>query len=132
MSIFAENDTDVEKDFIKYVDLGLGDVPVMVGPETRLSRLAIETDGHGLRGVEMFKSHDVSMAEAVTRNVSHEGTQLGALISGVVCYDTAEDKKVKFTASECRFAPSSSLFLEEERYVITSILIRLARDLGGK
>lgn len=122
----------MEKDFIKYVDLGLGDVPVMVGPETRLSRLAAETDGHGLRGVEMFKGHDISIAEAVTRNVSHEGTRFGDLISGVVCFDTAEDRKVKFTRQECRFSCGSSLFLEEKRYVISSILIRLERDLGGK
>lgn len=120
----------MEKDFIKYVDLGLGDVPVMVGPETRLSRLATETDGHRLRGVEMFKGHDISMAEAVTRNVSHEGTEIGALISGVVCLDTVEDKKVKFTAAECKFSPSSSIFMEEERYSISSILIRLAREIG--
>lgn len=102
----------------------------MVGPETRLSRLATETDGHGLRGVEMFKGHDISMAEAVTRNVSHEGTEIGALISGVVCLDTVEDKKVKFTAAECKFSPSSSIFMEEERYSISSILIRLAREIG--
>lgn len=122
----------VEKDFIKYVDIGLGDVPVMVGPETLLSRLAKETEGHGLRGVEMFKEHEITIAEAVTRNVAAGCTAFGNVISGVVCYDSAEDRKVKFTAAECRFSPASSLFLEEERYVISSILIRLARDLGGE
>lgn len=124
--------TAVEKDFIKYVDIGLRDVPVMAGSQTMLSRLARETDGYGLKGIEMFKGYEITVAEAVRSNVCADGVSFGDVISGVVCHDTTDGKKVKFTAAECRFTPSSSLFLEEERYVISSILIRLERDLGGK
>lgn len=117
-------------DFIKYVDMGFADVPVMVGAGTSLSRFAQEVTGHGLHGAESFTQVPGEMGAAVARNVSVGGRSLSDIISGVVCYDTVDRCKKKFTPGECRFAEGESVFRSVDgasRYIITSILVRLSR-----
>jgi UDP-N-acetylmuramate dehydrogenase len=56
--------------------------------------------------------------------------EVGDLISGVVCFDLKERKKVKFSREECRYGYRDSFFKQPEakgRYVVTSVLLRLTR-----
>ena len=66
-------------EFIKYVDMGFDEVPVMV-------------------------------------------------VAGVVCYDTLDRKKVRFSTAECAYAYRDSFFKHQnDRYIVTSVLLRLSR-----
>ena len=119
----------MNSDSIKYIDMGLGHVPVLVGPDTPVSKFVTEVGGYGLHGAESLAGVGATMAEAVVANAGG----ISAIVSGVVCTDNAEDKSVKFKSHECGFGPGTSIFKSsftsegEPRYTITSILLRLAR-----
>ena len=119
----------MNSDSIKYIDMGLGHVPVLVGPDTPVSKFVSEMVGYGLHGAECLAGVEGTMAEAVAANAGG----ISEIVSGVVCKDNAEDKSVKFKIHECGFGPGTSVFSTsftsegEPRYTITSILLRLSR-----
>lgn len=116
-------------DFIKYVDMGLKEVPVMVGAGVHWDRFVEETCGHGLWGAENLSLIPGEAGAAAVQNIGAYGVEVKDIISGVVCYDTVEKKKVKFSVSECAYAYRDSMFKHADgRYVITSVLFRLSRE----
>lgn len=116
-------------EFIKYVDMGLKEVPVMVGAGVHWDRFVEETCGHGLWGAENLSLIPGEAGAAAVQNIGAYGVEVKDIISGVVCYDTVEKKKVKFSVSECDYAYRDSMFKHADgRYVITSVLFRLSRE----
>ena len=117
-------------DFIKYVDVGFDEVPVMVGAGTVFDRFVAETCGHGLWGAENLSLIPGETGAAAVQNIGAYGVEAADIISGVVCFDLQERRKVKFSAAECRYGYRDSLFKQPEfrgRYVVTSVLFRLSR-----
>ncbi len=117
-------------EYIKYVDVGLEEVPVIVGSGVRFDSFVAETCRHGLWGAENLSLIPGEVGAAAVQNIGAYGVEVKDIISGVVCFDLKERKKVKFTAAECRYGYRSSIFKEPEskgRYIVTSVLFRLSR-----
>lgn len=120
-------------EYIKYVDVGFDDVPVMVGAGVGFDSFVSETCRHGLWGAENLSLIPGEAGAAAVQNIGAYGVEVKDIISGVVCFDLKEKKKVKFSAAECRYGYRMSMFKEPEnkgRYIITSVLFRLSRSKG--
>jgi len=114
--------------YIKYVDMGLDEVPVIVGSGVKWDSFVEQTCRHGLWGAENLSLIPGETGAAAVQNIGAYGAEIKDIISGVVCYDLQERKKVKFPAGECRYAYRDSLFKEAGgRYIVTSVLFRLTR-----
>ena len=117
-------------EYIKYVDVGLDEVPVMVGAGVNFDSFVAETCRHGLWGAENLSLIPGEVGAAAVQNIGAYGAEVKDIISGVVCYDLKEKKKCRFKQEECRYGYRSSMFKEEQnrgRYVVTSVLFRLSR-----
>ncbi len=122
-------------EYIKYVDVGLDEVPVIVGAGVNFDSLVAELCRHGLWGAENLSLIPGEVGAAAVQNVGAYGVEAKDIISGVVCYDLKERRKCRFRVSECRYGYRSSMFKEEEnrgRYIITSVLFRLSRKPSPK
>ncbi|MCQ2179688.1 MAG: UDP-N-acetylmuramate dehydrogenase [Bacteroidales bacterium] len=112
----------------KYIDMGLEEVPVMVGSGVVVDEFISETCGYGLWGMENLSLIPGEMGAAAVQNIGAYGVEFKDVVSGVVCYDIKERRKVKFSAAECGYAYRESMFKHAEgRYIVTSILLRLSR-----
>lgn len=114
--------------YIKYVDLGLEEVPVMVGAGVEWDEFVAHTCSHGLWGAENLSLIPGEVGAAAVQNIGAYGVEVKDIISGVVCYDLQERKKVKFSVGECGYGYRESMFKHADgRYVVTSVLLRLSR-----
>ncbi len=117
-------------EFIKYIDMGFDDVPVMVGAGVEWDHFVAETCRHGLWGAENLSLIPGEVGAAAVQNIGAYGVEIKDILSGVVAFDLQERKKVKFSREECRYGYRDSLFKQpgsKGRYVITSVLFRLSR-----
>jgi len=117
-------------EFIKYIDMGLEEVPVMVGAGVVWDHFVEEACRHGLWGAENLSLIPGEVGAAAVQNIGAYGVEVKDILSGVVAFDLQERKKVKFSREECRYGYRDSLFKQPEvkgRYVITSVLFRLTR-----
>lgn len=113
---------------VKYVDMGFDDVPVMVGSGVVVDDFIAEVCGHGLWGMENLSLIPGEIGAAAVQNIGAYGVEFKDVVSGVVCYDLKERKKVKFSAQECAYGYRDSFFKHADgRYIVTSLLIRLSR-----
>ncbi|MBR1869098.1 MAG: UDP-N-acetylmuramate dehydrogenase [Bacteroidales bacterium] len=121
--------------FIKYADLGLPEVPVMVGSGVVFDDFVAQVCGHGLWGAENLSMIPGEVGAAAVQNIGAYGSEVADIISGVVCFDLRTRSKVSFKASECRYGYRDSMFKDPEnkgRYIVTSVLFRLSRNAGPK
>ncbi|MBP5336752.1 MAG: UDP-N-acetylmuramate dehydrogenase [Bacteroidales bacterium] len=117
-------------EYIKYVDMGFEDVPVMVGAGVVWDYFVSETCRHGLWGAENLSLIPGEVGAAAVQNIGAYGVEIKDILSGVVAFDLQERKRVKFSREECRYGYRDSFFKQPEnkgRYVITSVLLRLSR-----
>ncbi len=113
---------------VKYVDLGLDEVPVIAGAGVVWDKLVEELCGHGLWGAENLSLIPGEVGAAAVQNIGAYGVEFKDIVTGVVCYDLKERRKCKFTAAECAYGYRESMFKEfPGRYIITSVLLRLSR-----
>ena len=118
---------------VKYVDMGLDEIPVMVGSGVVVDEFVAETCGHGLWGMENFSLIPGEMGAAAVQNIGAYGVEFKDVVSGVVCYDTKERRKVRFSVAECGYAYRDSMFKHAEgRYIVTSLLVRLRRSYSPR
>lgn len=117
--------------YIKYVDMGLDEVPVMVGAGVVFDDFVAQTCSHGLWGAENLSLIPGEVGASAVQNIGAYGTEAADIISGVVCFDTVARKKVKFQVSECEYGYRDSMFKHAGgRYIVTSVLFRLHRKKG--
>lgn len=115
--------------YIKYVDMGLPDVPVMVGAGVNWDSFVAEVCRHGLWGAENLSLIPGEIGAAAVQNIGAYGVEVKDIISGVVCFDRKERRKVRFTVDECAYAYRDSMFKHAGgRYIVTSVLVRLSRN----
>ncbi|MBP5558230.1 MAG: UDP-N-acetylmuramate dehydrogenase [Bacteroidales bacterium] len=114
--------------YVKYFDVGLDEVPVAVGAGVRWDDLVAQLCGHGLWGAENLSHIPGEVGAAAVQNIGAYGVEIKDIISGVTCFDLVERKSCKFTVAECRYGYRESMFKEAgDRYVITSVLLRVSR-----
>lgn len=114
--------------YIKYVDLGLDEVPVVVGAGVTWDALVEELCGYGFWGAENLSLIPGEVGAAAVQNIGAYGVEIKDLISGVSCYDLQERRPCKFSVAECGYGYRESMFKESDgRYVITSVLLRVSR-----
>ena len=99
-------------EYIKYVDVGLDEVPVIVGAGVNFDSFVAETCRHGLWGAENLSLIPGEVGAAAVQNIGAYGAEVKDIISGVVCFDLKERKKCRFKASECGYGYRSSMFKE--------------------
>ena len=117
--------------YVKYVDIGLDEVPVMAGAGVKWDALVEELCGYGLWGAENLSLIPGEVGAAAVQNIGAYGVEFKDLVSGVSCYDLKERRRCRFTVSECRYGYRESMFKESgDRYIITSVLLRLSRSKG--
>lgn len=104
---------------IKYVDMGLDEVPVIVGAEVMIDDFVAQACGYGLWGIENLSLTPGTVASALKAGERILGVSLTDVISGVVCFDSVECKKTKFKIGEWP--------REDDRYSVTGVLCRLSR-----
>ncbi len=115
--------------FVKYVDMGLDEVPVMAGAGVVWDDLVADLCSHGLWGAENLSLIPGEAGAAAVQNIGAYGVEFKDIVSGVVCYDLRERVRCKFSAAECAYGYRESMFKEAAgRYVITSVLLRLSRS----
>ena len=122
-------------EFIKYIDMGFEEVPVLVGAGTVWDHFVAEACRHGLWGAENLSLIPGEVGAAAVQNIGAYGVEVKDLVSGVVCFDLQERRKVKFSREECRYGYRDSLFKQPEnkgRYIVTSVLFRLTRKPSPK
>ena len=114
--------------YIKYVDMGLDEVPVIVGAGVRWDDLVAELCKHSLWGAENLSLIPGEVGAAAVQNIGAYGVEFKDIVSGVSCFDLQERKRCKFTAAECGYGYRESMFKEAAgRFVITSVLLRVSR-----
>ncbi|MBR4826755.1 MAG: UDP-N-acetylmuramate dehydrogenase [Bacteroidales bacterium] len=114
--------------YVKYVDMGLDEVPVVVGAGVCWDSLAAELCGHGLWGAENLSLIPGEVGAAAVQNIGAYGVEFKDIVSGVSCYDLQEKKPCKFSVEQCGYGYRESMFKETGgRYVITSVLLRVSR-----
>ncbi|MCQ2148738.1 MAG: UDP-N-acetylmuramate dehydrogenase [Bacteroidales bacterium] len=115
--------------FVKYVDLGLDDVYMAVGAGVIFDDFCHRACEAGYWGAENLSLIPGQVGAAAVQNVGAYGAEVSDIISGVVCYDTVERKKVTFKGKDCRYAYRDSRFKGEDkgRYIVTSVLFHLTR-----
>jgi len=117
--------------YVKYVDMGLPELSVAVGAGVVFDDLVAETCRHGLWGLENLSLIPGEVGAAAVQNIGAYGAEVKDTISGVVCFDTLERRKVSFKAGECRYGYRDSIFKDpavKGRYIVTSVLFRLSRE----
>lgn len=119
--------------YVKYVDMGLDSVPVLVGAGVRFDSFVEQTCGHGLWGAENLSLIPGEVGAAAVQNIGAYGVEAKDIISGVTCYDLEERKAVKFSVSECGYGYRESMFKNAgHRYVVTGVLFRLSRKAAPR
>lgn len=114
--------------YIKYVDMGLDELPVMVGSGVIFDDLIVELCKNNLWGAENLSLIPGEVGASVVQNMGAYGVEVKDIVTGVSCFDLQERKSVKFKASECEFAYRDSFFKHNPgRYLVTSVLIRVSR-----
>lgn len=116
--------------YIKYIDMGLDDVPVAVGSGVKFDDFVANVCGNGMWGAENLSLIPGEVGAAAVQNIGAYGVEVKDIIKGVVCFDTVERRSVKFTASELDYGYRDSFFKHPEnkgRYIVTSVLFRLSR-----
>ncbi len=114
---------------VKYIDLGLDEVPVLAGSGVKWDALVEELCGHGLWGAENLSLIPGEVGAAAVQNIGAYGVEFKDIVKGVSCYDIQERRRCKFTVNECGYGYRESMFKEAaDRYIITSVLLRLSRS----
>lgn len=113
---------------IKYVDMGLDELSVVVGAGVRWDDLVEELCSHELWGTENLSLIPGEVGAAAVQNIGAYGVEFKDLVSGVSCFDMQERRSCKFTAAECGYGYRDSVFKNSGgRYIVISTLLRVSR-----
>lgn len=72
---------EISRTYIKYVDLGLDEIPVMVGMDVPVKELVTNLKGNGIGVADSFARVTCTVAEALQNNLQVEGRYFKDLVS---------------------------------------------------
>ena len=120
---------------MKYIDLGLDEVFMAVGAGVVFDDFVAKACEAGYWGAENLSLIPGEVGASAVQNIGAYGVEVKDIISGVVCYDTVEKKKLTFKAAECAYGYRDSRFKnapDKGRYIVTSVLFKLTRKYSPK
>jgi UDP-N-acetylmuramate dehydrogenase len=86
------------------------------------------TVGEGLAGVECLSGVPGSVGATPIQNVGAYGQDVAEVTTAVTVLDRLADEVVELPAAECGFGYRSSRFKHNDRWVVLSVRLRLARS----
>jgi len=86
------------------------------------------TIAEGLAGVECLSGVPGSTGATPIQNVGAYGQDMSEVITGVTVFDRLADEVFPLSAAECEFAYRGSRFKHNDRWVVLSVGLRLARS----
>lgn len=115
--------------YIKYVDMGFDDVPMVVGAGETFDDFVLNSCSNGMWGAENLSLIPGEVGAAAVQNIGAYGVEVKDIIKGVSCFDIVERKAVRFQNADCRYGYRDSFFKNADgRYIVTSVLFRLRRN----
>ena len=72
---------EISRTYIKYVDLGLEEIPIMVGMDVPVKDLVSNLQSNGIRIADSFSRVTCTVSQALESNLSVEGRPFRDLIS---------------------------------------------------
>lgn len=121
--------------YLKFIDLGVEDVLLAAGAGVTFDDVCAKAAETGLWGPENLSLIPGEVGAAAVQNIGAYGVEVKDIISGVVCFDTVERKKLTLKCKDCGYGYRDSMFKKPEnkgRYIITSVLFRLSREYSPK
>lgn len=86
------------------------------------------TVAEGLAGVECLSGVPGSVGATPIQNVGAYGQEVAEVTTGVTVFDRLTDEVVEMSADDCGFGYRSSRFKHNDRWVVLSVRLRLARS----
>ena len=115
-------------EYIKYVDMGFEDVPVMVGAGVVWDYFVSETCRHGLWGAENLSLIPGEVGAAAVQNIGAYGVEVKDLIVGVEAVEIATGRLCSFSNADCQYGYRDSRFKHawKNQYLITHVVYQLS------
>jgi UDP-N-acetylmuramate dehydrogenase len=89
------------------------------------------TVAEGWSGIECLSGIPGSAGATPIQNVGAYGQEIAETVTSVDAYDRKLDRTVTFTAGECGFGYRASVFKRTDRWVVTSVTLRLRRSASS-
>ena len=120
----------VKPDFADGTEAELPDGSLLLdyGAGFNWDELVQKTLADGLSGLEALSGIPGSLGAAPMQNIGAYGMEVAEVIRGVNVYDRELRRTRQFGVDDCRFAYRDSIFKGNERYVILSVQLKLARS----
>lgn len=87
-----------------------------------------ETVAEGLAGIECLSGIPGSAGATPIQNVGAYGQDVAEVVTGVTVYDRTADQVTEVPAARCDFGYRASRFKHSDRWIVTSVRLRLRRS----
>lgn len=103
---------------------------IKLGGGENWDKIVQRTVEMGLSGIESMSAIPGTAGAAPVQNVGAYGQEIADTLISLEAYDQAEEKFVTLDSLDCGFSYRDSIFKNEEknRYIITSIIIKLTKN----
>lgn len=104
---------------------------IKLGGGENWDKIVQRTVEMGLSGIESMSAIPGTAGAAPVQNVGAYGQEIADTLISLEAYDQAEEKFVTLDSLDCGFSYRDSVFKNEEknRYIITSIIIKLSKNI---
>lgn len=113
---------------VEVVTEGDGEVIVRVAAGEPWDDFVAYAVDAGWSGVECLSGIPGAAGSTPIQNVGAYGQEVAHTIAAVHAYDRIDDLRLVMTPEECRFGYRSSVFKHDDRYLVTAVDFRLAKQ----
>ena len=109
----------------------LNTTTIKVGAGENWDSVVARTVDMRLSGIEAMSAIPGTMGAAPVQNIGAYGQEISETLISLEAYDTIDDKFIVMQNEECGFGYRHSIFrgAEKGRYIITSVTLRLSKNL---